>query len=169
MKAFWRKVTTKQAKTVVSLKTGCSEGTRGSSIKPWGEYSRQQRYIKKKALGKTVQAALSVIDIGCYKPVAVQFENMETNKKETFDITDGTFSEPVAKESTTMDDKINFALYIKDKFLLSDEAYHELSILTNDIPRLYELKIALNSSFSITSAPEGVIGVQQSLQSRLMA
>ncbi len=82
--AFWRKVTTKQAKTVVSLKTGCSEGTRGSSTKPWGEYSRQHRYIKKKTLGKTVQAALSVINIGCYKPVAVQFENMETNKKETF-------------------------------------------------------------------------------------
>ena len=31
---------------------------------------------------------------------------------------------------------------IKDKFWLSDEAYHELSQLSQDIPRLYKLKKA---------------------------
>ena len=37
-------------------------------------------------------------------------------------------------------DLAHFALYVKDKFSLSDAAYQEISQLTNAIPRLKSLK-----------------------------
>lgn len=53
----------------------------------------------------------------------VEFENAETDKKEVFNVLKGTFSTEVAKDSIARNDKVNFALSIKDKFWLSDEAY----------------------------------------------
>ncbi len=164
------KVTRKQADTIVRLKTGRSEGGRGSSTKSWSEYSRQHRCAKKKALGSDIQAALSFCEGKCYQPISVELENVETRSREILTIQDGTFSEVRKDGTATDDDKVRFALYVKDKFSLSDEAYHEISLLTKDIPRLYKIKDLtkdFNSKFDIMPAPEGVIGVQQSLRSRL--
>ena len=49
-------------------------------------------------------------------------------------------------------------------------AYHEIAQLTPTVPRLRDLKKlskSLNSGFNIFSAPNGAVGVQQSLQARL--
>lgn len=46
-----------------------------------------------------------------------------------------------------------------------------MSLLTKDIPHLYKIKDVtrdLNSKFDVMPAPDGVTGVQQSLQSRLL-
>lgn len=165
-----QKVTRKQADTIFRLKMGRSEKGRGSSSKSWSEYSRQHRYAKKKTLGLRIQAALSFCEGDCYEPISVELENVETHSREILDVQNGTFLEVRKDCSTSEEDKIHFALYVKDKFSLSDEAYHELSLLTKDIPRLYKIKQLtkdFNSSFDVVPAPEGVIGIQQSLRSRL--
>ncbi len=64
----------------------------------------------------------------------------------------------------------HFALYVKDKFNLSDTAYREITQLSSSLPSLYkikELSNQINSSFEILSAPSGISGVQQSFQQRL--
>ena len=50
------------------------------------------------------------------------------------------------------DDKIHSTLYVKDKFSISDQAFHELSLLASDLPKSYQVKKvaqALNSEFEI--------------------
>lgn len=115
---------------------------------------------------------MSFCEGGSYKPVSVEVENIENHSRETFDIQNGTFS-TVDNENIEPDsDKQRLALYVKDKFYLSDEAYHEMSLLSKDIPRLYKIKEltkGLNSTFDIVHSPDGVTGVQQSLKSRLVA
>ena len=57
-----------------------------------------------------------------------------------------------------------------DKFSISDQAFHELSLLASDLPKSYQVKKAvqaLNSEFEIKPAPNKILGVQQSLRVRL--
>jgi len=59
---------------------------------------------------------------------------------------------------------------VKDEFCLSDEAYLEVSQLTCDLPRMFELKSVakeLNSKTVITLSPGTILGVQQSFGERL--
>ena len=61
-------------------------------------------------------------------------------------------------------------LYIKDKFSVSNEAFHELSMISN-LPNSSQIKSLtriLNEDFNIHSTPNGVVGVQQSLRERIM-
>ena len=65
---------------------------------------------------------------------------------------------------------MNFALFVKDKFCLSDEEYHEISLLSRELPRLHTVKKltkSLNSQASVTPTV-GVVGVEQKLQDRLI-
>ena len=61
-------------------------------------------------------------------------------------------------------------LYVKDKFSISDKAFHELSSIVPTLPKCGQVKkIAkkLNSEFEIKPTPNNIVGVQQSLRLRL--
>ena len=55
------------------------------------------------------------------------------------DLTTGAFSCSVShgRMDAEGDDKAKFALYVRDKFSLSHQAYHEL---ISDLPRSYKIK-----------------------------
>ena len=61
-------------------------------------------------------------------------------------------------------------MYIKDKFSISNEAYHELSV-TSDLPsssQIKKLTISLNSQWDIHNCPNEIVGVQQSIRARIV-
>ena len=67
-------------------------------------------------------------------------------------------------------DLINMMLLIKDKYCISGRGYHEMASVCKEMPRHYKLKRRikeLNSLWNITPAPNGILGVQQSLEDRL--
>ena len=60
---------------------------------------------------------------------------------------------------------------MKDKFTISDAAYHELSMVS-DLPNFNQIKMitqSLNNEFDIKAAPNSITGVQQSLIDRVKA
>ena len=66
--------------------------------------------------------------------------------------------------------KVYSSLYVKDKYSISDQAFHELSAVVSDMPRSYQVKRVtqeMNSGFKITQTPNGVLGVQQSLRAHI--
>ena len=133
------------------------------------EYSRQQRSAKKKALSANIKTAMSFCDNGCFQPVSMGFLNTDTGNHEVFDFDSGSFS-LLTSSTISEDDKQYFALYVKDRFSLSDEAYHEMSMLSQSLPRsnrLKDLMRQLNTKYNITPAPNDG-GVQQSLTSRVI-
>ena len=124
---------------------------------------------KKKDLVTGIQAALSFCD-DCFGPCSVELENIDTGDHEVVDVKSGAFSKP-ALSNGNKDDRLYSTLYVKDKYSLSNEAYHELSMLSDDLPRSCQTKALanlLNSQFEICDAPNGIIGVQQSLKDRVM-
>lgn len=63
-------------------------------------------------------------------------------------------------------------VYVKDRNNISDRTYIELAKIEQHLPRLYQVKkrvSELNAAYEVTSLANGVIGVQQSLASRLTA
>ena len=162
-----QKSSKQQSKVIARRRTGLSENSRKSS-KPWSEYSRQQQYNRKRSVATSIQGALSFCKEEGFKPLLVEIENIDTGNREIVDASSGTFHR---KESSPgSKDKLHSALYIKDKFRVSNEAFHELSMLS-DLPnssQVKRLKSAMNSAFDIRSTPNQTVGVQQSLRNRLM-
>ena len=66
-------------------------------------------------------------------------------------------------------------LYLKDKFIISNEAWHEIAIKANDLPNIYSIKKQineLNSKWNLKPTPgdaEGVqLGFAESLQEHIV-
>ena len=84
--------------------------------------------------------------LGLYNFIATKIEvlNTDTNQYETFNLFgEGeltcTVSDP--KELTNDDlDNINMWLYLKDKFNISNEAWHEIAMKANGVPNTYCIK-----------------------------
>ena len=63
-------------------------------------------------------------------------------------------------------------LYVKDRYCVSGDAYHELAQACKHMPRHYKIKVRimeLNKLWNICQTPNGIVGVQQSLEERLRA
>ncbi|CAH3115052.1 unnamed protein product [Pocillopora meandrina] len=122
---------------------------------------------------KFIQLAKKVIKNG--KKVL----NTETNQYETFNLVgEGelpfTESDPKALDNDDIDN-INMWLYLKDKFNISNEAWHEIAIKANGLPNTYSIKKRineLNSKWNLKPTPgdaEGVqLGFAESLQEHIV-
>ncbi len=94
--------------------------------------------------------------------------SIETKDKRMIDISvtgKGTLSK-VQYDMNISDKK---ALYLKDRYGISDKTYHELALSSAEFPKLHSVKHyahQLNASYNIQELPEG-IGVFQSLKERL--
>ena len=88
-----------------------------------------------------------------------------TGKCEVLDISNGSFSE---KENETND--LHSVLYVKDKFSISNQAFHELAMVAHGLPkssRVKKLADSINSEFKVFPTPNGIVGMQQSLWARI--
>ena len=163
-----RKKRKEQENVITTLQKENKKG-RGSSSKIWNDYSARHQRAKCKEF---VTTALSIVNDRHFVPQSVEVTHTDSGKREVIDLDKGTFVTKANSSQSVNDDITGFALYVKDKFLLSDAAYRELSQLTLSLPRLNSLKklsTTLNSEFDLFPAPNGVIGVQQRLKTRLLA
>ena len=68
------------------------------------------------------------------------------------------------------EDQINMMQFVKDRYDLSQDAYHEMAKIYKEMPRRYLLKrrfAELNNLWNIRSTLNGTCGVQQTLEDRL--
>ena len=136
------------------------------SKKKWNDYTQKHKKKKQKTLAKEVTAVLKICDSSCLIPTKVLFKNKDTDDTATLDIESGQFSTSLEKKIVTASE----VLYIKDKFAIPDRAYHKLHLLTPDLPPQHQLTTVAkeyNSQSNVLSTPNGIIGVQQSLEKRL--
>ena len=66
-----------------------------------------------------------------------------------------------SEKETTDSDTLQKILYAKERFSISNEAYHEISMLDSALPRSWKLK--RNKKWKISPTPGSTMGVQQSL------
>lgn len=128
--------------------------------------SRQQKLTRRKQLHTDVVQALSFLDDDGVHPSSVTLVDNNTTETEVLDLESGIYTKPQDSDSLS---KAELALFVKDRFGLSDFAYHELCMICKQLPRLYKLKQLskhLNSQWDVKPCPDNN-GIQQSLTSRL--
>jgi len=126
------------------------------------EYSRQQKHNRKRKMADDIIGTLSLCEMNGFKPKSIELEDTDSGKYEMLDIVNGSFSK---KENLTSD-KVHSVLYVKDKFSISNQAFHELSMVTPGLPRSSEVRKlvqTMNSEFEIYPSSNKIVGVQQCL------
>lgn len=129
--------------------------------------SRQQQWSRKKQLHTDINQALLFLEDEGVQASSVSLLHTETHQSEVLDLEHGTYSKPEKESRDTQ--SLELVLFVKERFGLSDSAYHELSMVCQSLPRSWKLKHLakeLNSKWVIMPCPGGD-GVQQSLQERL--
>ena len=124
--------------------------------KPLAECSCQQRHKRKKQMIEDVNNACKIEG---YNPCSLELESRNSGQLEIFTLRKQDLS---SNELTiTADDKVHCSLYAKDKFSVSNEAYHELSVISDlpSISKIRRLTKSLNSNFLISNCPNNIIGV----------
>lgn len=165
-----KKTTQKQAVTIQKLRSGKSVSARGPSSKSWQSLSRQNRAVKKKQLAADIQSSLSFCDNSVFHPVSLQVENTHTGDSEVLDLKSGKFAAKTERCTLSGEEQLHLSLYVKERFCISNEAFHELSMIFQGLPRstsVSKLVKELNSQVTISPTPNNTIGVQLSLRAQL--
>ena len=147
--------------------------TRGhAKSKSPSDYSkRHQRNLKNQRAEKCSSSSLAWLEAEGYSVIQVTLRDDCSGQITTVDMPTANLLGP---QQTPPEDReldiLNMMLFIKDKFNVSGNAYHEMAQLCDKMPRHYQLKqriTELNKLWDIYSTPNGTCGVQQSLQKRL--
>ena len=135
--------------------------------KSWTEYSAQYQRQQKRQIASDVSTALEFTKDTFFQPLRVEMINKETN--ELIMVNDnGSLGK--SKEELTPENKdaiVKQTLYVKERFNVSDKAYHELSMIHPSLPCWSTInKVAknINSCCDIYPTPGPILGVQQSLK-----
>ena len=105
--------------------------------------------------------------------LGVEVRNKETGNIEQISLKRQDMEELFGSGSQITESEINelnMMLYVKDRYNVSDGAYHEMAKICREMPRQYKLKDRiqeLNKRWNIRPTPNGTQGVQQSLEQRL--
>ncbi|KAL9970448.1 hypothetical protein ACROYT_G022824 [Oculina patagonica] len=145
-----------------------NENTKLTGLKRKLENDLEEERAKKSKIEKKLKEAVSQ-----NKEITVEVFNENTNEYETITLVDEENIRPSSQTEVLTDediDEIHLLLYSKERFNVSNEAYHELSMICKDLPRswkVHERIKALNSKWNLSNTPGDTCGVQQSIKERL--
>ncbi|CAB4028420.1 Hypothetical predicted protein, partial [Paramuricea clavata] len=135
--------------------------------KKFSEYSKQHQARIRKQLKEQCQTTLSFLGQYDYVPSRIELYNHNTGMVESFNFIEDDEFQPnheTSKEISEADmDKMNMWLYLKDKFNISNEAWREISMASDDPPCLNKITKhmkKLNQKWNLRSTPGKAEGVQ---------
>ena len=157
---------------VCSLSTPLPSSSRASK-RPLEELSdKQQRRCKQQRV-QQCEDALGFLQKEGIVPTKIEFLDMGSGRTETIELNadevEAMFG-PDPMMTQDDEDQINMMLFVKDRYDLSQDAYHEMAKICKEMPRHYLLKrrvAELNKLWNIKPTPNGTCGVQQTLEDRL--
>ena len=138
--------------------------------KSWSQYSAQYKRQQKKQIASNVCTALKFTENTHFRPSEIQLQNIETNDILSIHL-DGSFTSTKPKSlSENKDTIIKQTLYVKERFNISDKAYHELSMVHPSLPcwsTINKTSKEMDCNSTICPTPGPILGLQQSLKNCL--
>ena len=131
--------------------------TRKRARKPLAEVSRQQQYNRKKKIVSSVQNSLQFCEMEDFQPCLLELREKDSDDSMILDVHNGTLTPKLDKGGVTFASRTQSTLYVKDRYAISNSAYHELSTIS-DLPtfhKIRKLSTSLNSKFEIMNCPNG--------------
>ena len=130
-------------------------------------YSKSHIRRLKKQREDNCKDAVAFLKTQEYTPIKLIVKNKNGEFEDISLIEPEAESKSISRKKTINEAIINKYLYAKDKFNVSNEAYHEIAMLNQDLPRSHVIKSKakeLNSLFDIKAIERGVEGYQQSIR-----
>ena len=163
---IYKKKFKRLARKIIKLRR--QKGGRGpQKAKSFADYTPQHQSRIRKQLVEDCQATLSFVGLYNFIATKVEVFNEDTQTYETFHLLDEESELQLTDEQEQVTDQdidnINLLLYIKERFNISDLAWHELSVKLKEMPNLFSLKKrteALNGKWNIAETPGEHEGVQ---------
>ena len=145
-----------------------------SKTEKFSEYSRKrQKGIRNKFL-TDCESMLSFLEVYDFVATKLEVYNYETNSYEILNLSEGCEIDSELEKKEVLDkkdsDELNMMLYVKKKFGISNQAYYDMSMVCNSMPRSWKIKDRikqLNEKWDIRPTPGGN-GMQQSIRDRLL-
>ncbi len=137
--------------------------------KKLSECSPQYQRKKKNNKMHDVQALISIVNDENFEAKKVELQNKENGSILVVDTSHS--SDTSLTNPDKIDATIKRTLYVKERFNVSDVAYHEFSMINSTLPRSSVLKKEaklMNSKCIVRATPGDIPGVQQSLSERLI-
>ena len=144
-----------------------SKENRTPKRKAWSDCSVQTQRKRKRQIEEDVKTALSFSKDEGFKALNIELINTDTH--ETFQVACGRHQETKNDETLSKKRTIEKVLFVKERFNISNQVYHEMSMIT-DLPSSYSLlKTAkqLDAQYILQCTPGKTEGVQQSITERL--
>ena len=136
--------------------------------KNWSELTSQYQREKKKQLSTDVFSSLSYLEDDHFEPVQCELKNKETG--ELICVRPNQKPTTVKEKLSESEEVLKKTMYVKERFNLSNEAYHELSMVNKSLPRSYAMqkkKTEINSKSTIYQITGEITGVRQSVLGQL--
>ena len=119
------------------------------------------------------ETSLAFLGLHNFVATKVEVYNENNQEYETINlVNDEEISTSSHTETLTNEelDDISLLLYTKERFNLSNDAYHELSMTCKELPRSWKVQErikALNGKWKLSETPGNTFGIQQSIKERL--
>ena len=134
------------------------------------EYSRSHERKLRKQRVQNCKDALAFLGLTEHPPVSIQIRS-KSGSVETLMLDNEALEQESKLEKQAHEKKLNMLLYAKDRFNISNEAYHELSMILNEsMRRSYIVKKRIkevNDSFNIKPMDGRISGFEQSVKELL--
>ena len=133
--------------------------------KSWEEYSGRHKKRKIQALK---ERAVNILNDDQFEVCKLEVRNKDDGSSSNIDIC----VQETDKENVSCQTAKQQVLYTKERYGISDQAYHELSMVDESLPRSWMIKHQrneMNKQWEISRTPgECNIGVQQSFKKKLI-
>ena len=151
------------------------KGQRGpNKSKKFSDYTKQHQARIRRGFKEDCHSALSFLGLYDFVATKVEIFNNDTQQYETISLVeegDLQLLETEPNELTDNDiDDINMWVYLKDKFNISNEAWHELAMKCKDMPTKYKICKHidnLNGKWNLKCTPGEAEGIQISFKESL--
>ena len=133
--------------------------------KSWNEYSE---WHKKRKIQALQEKAINLLSNEQFELCSLEVRNMDSECSSKFQICPSTCS---TNKENAVSQAVNEVLYTKERFGISDQAYRELSMVNESLPRSWKVKKQRNEMNMqwqvLPTTGENTVGVQQSFKRKL--
>ena len=167
-KKKFKQIVNKVAKLISNKKT------RGpDKNKSFSNYSKRHQLRVRNQLKDQCSTALSFLGHYNFLPSRIELYNCETDEVESVTLPDNEFLLDDVENTTSECEinNLNMWLYIKDKFNISNEAWHEIAMKSDEPPCLNKIiknMKKLNQNWKVKPTPGEVDGVQISFKESIV-
>ena len=155
-----------QEKPSASLQSSGKEPQKRKARKSWDECTLRH---KRRKLEEIKNTAIAALDNDNFEVLSLEMRSKNSGSVLVLKTADLEPTAPASgKENSAT--AINSILLVKDKYSISNAAYHELAMSDQGLPRSCQIEKQIkeiNQRWEVTNTPEGTTGVQISLKEKL--